>query len=49
MSRTVRVGTSNSGTSAVTTTEEYDRQGRLWMVTEAAGSASAAVTGTPTK
>ena len=47
-SKTQRVGTSASGNSvtesAVTTTEEYDRQGRLWKVTEAAGSTSATAT-----
>lgn len=45
MSRTVQMGTTPSGNSvgntSVTTSEELDRQGRLWKVTEAAGTSSA--------
>ncbi|MGZ5446428.1 MAG: hypothetical protein ACXW5U_32325, partial [Thermoanaerobaculia bacterium] len=47
-SRTQQVATSASGNvvteSGVTTSEEYDRQGRLRRVTEAAGSTSATIT-----
>lgn len=48
VSKNVNVATSASGNtvseSYVGTNEEYDRQGRLWRVTEAAGTASATTT-----
>ena len=45
VSRSVNVKTGASETSA-TTTEEYDRQGRLWKVTEPSGSGGTNVTTT---
>ncbi|HEX3555793.1 MAG TPA: hypothetical protein VIA62_21455, partial [Thermoanaerobaculia bacterium] len=44
--RTVQVGTSLGGESPATTTEVYDRQGRLLSVTEPAGSGGSPVTTT---
>jgi YD repeat-containing protein len=48
VSRSATVGMTFTGSSvtetSVTTAEEYDRQGRLWRVTEAAGTASPVVT-----
>ncbi len=54
VSRTVRIGTArNAATGAIneamaTTTEIYDRQGRLWRVTEPSGAGDANVTTTYT-
>jgi hypothetical protein len=45
VTRTVKVNQS-SGEAGATTTEEYDRQGRLWRVTEPSGSGGASVTST---
>jgi RHS repeat-associated protein len=38
LARTVQVGTAVNTESAATTTELYDRQGRLWQVTEPSGA-----------
>jgi YD repeat-containing protein len=52
LSRTVKIGTAYNATtgavteSSATTTETYDRQGRLWKVTEPSGSGGANVTTT---
>lgn len=52
LSRTVKIGTMYNATtgavteSSATTTEIYDRQGRLWKVTEPSGSGGANVTTT---
>ena len=44
VAKNASVATSASGESYVGINEEYDRQGRLWRVTEAPGTASATVT-----
>jgi RHS repeat-associated protein len=41
--RTTSVATSTAAEALVTVTEEYDRQGRLWRVTEPAGSGGASI------
>lgn len=41
--RTTSIATSTTAEAAVTVTEEYDRHGRLWRVTEPAGASGASV------
>ena len=41
--RTTPIATSTTAESAVTVTEEYDRQGRLWRVTEPSGTNGASI------
>jgi RHS repeat-associated protein len=44
--RSVKVATTVGSETTSTTTEEYDRQGRLWRVTEPSGTSGASVTTT---
>ena len=46
--RTVKIATAQGSETTSTTSEEYDRQGRLWKVTEPSGTAGANVTTTYT-
>jgi YD repeat-containing protein len=46
LQRTVSIATSTSGETSSTTTEVYDRQGRLYQLSEPSGSGGANVTTT---